>query len=172
MTVIQNFHRLWNQTRVWTLAYHWILALFIIITGLFEHWLIIWWSISNPHFIFEDVSSWDRVTIHSSFRALAHTSRISVQLRCSVVSDSLQPHESQHTRSPCPSPTPGVHLNSCPSSWRLGLPWYWMVCLWNEQRSFCCFWDCIQVLHFGLQGDLTNPFWRRSTLGFLWKGWC
>ena len=31
---------------------------------------------------------------------------------------------------------------------RLGLPWYWMVCLGNEQRSFCCFWDCIQVLHF------------------------
>ena len=26
---------------------------------------------------------------------------------------------------------------------RLGLPWYWMVCLGNEQRSFCRFWDCI-----------------------------
>ena len=25
---------------------------------------------------------------------------------------------------------------------RLGLPWYWMVCLGNKQRSFCCFWDC------------------------------
>ena len=34
----------------------------------------------------------------------------------SVVSDSLRPHESQHTRPPCPSPTPGVHSNSCPSS--------------------------------------------------------
>ena len=33
---------------------------------------------------------------------------------------------------------------------RLGLLWYWMVCLGYEQRSFCCFWDCIQVLHFGL----------------------
>ena len=33
---------------------------------------------------------------------------------------------------------------------RLGLPWYWMVCLGNEQRSFCHFWDCIQVLHFRL----------------------
>ena len=40
----------------------------------------------------------------------------SVQFSCSVVSDSLQPHESQHARSPCPSPTPGVHPNSCPSS--------------------------------------------------------
>ena len=33
------------------------------------------------------------------------------------VSDSLRPHESQHTRPPCPSPTPGVYPNPCPSSW-------------------------------------------------------
>ena len=31
---------------------------------------------------------------------------------------------------------------------RLGLLWYWMVCLENEQRSFCRFWDCTQVLYF------------------------
>ena len=40
----------------------------------------------------------------------------SVQFTHSVVSDSLRPHESQHTRPPCPSPTPGVYPNSCPSS--------------------------------------------------------
>ena len=40
----------------------------------------------------------------------------SVQFSCSVVSDSLWPHESQHARPPCPSPTPGVHSNSRPSS--------------------------------------------------------
>ena len=40
----------------------------------------------------------------------------SVQFSGSVVSDSLQPHESQHTRPPCPLPTPRVHSNSCPSS--------------------------------------------------------
>ena len=40
----------------------------------------------------------------------------SVQFSHSVVSDSLRPHESQHARPPCPSPTPGVHSNSCPSS--------------------------------------------------------
>ena len=39
----------------------------------------------------------------------------SVQFSLSVVSDSLRPHELQHTRLPCPSPTPGVHSNSCPS---------------------------------------------------------
>ena len=36
------------------------------------------------------------------------------------------------------------------SGHKLGLLSYWMVCLGNEQRSFCHFWDCIQVLHSGL----------------------
>ena len=38
------------------------------------------------------------------------------QFSCSVVSDSLWTHELQHTRLPCPSPTPGAYSNSCPSS--------------------------------------------------------
>ena len=41
---------------------------------------------------------------------------VSVQFSCSVVSDSLRPRESQHARPPCPSPTPRVYSNSCPSS--------------------------------------------------------
>ena len=41
---------------------------------------------------------------------------LSVQFSRSVVSDSLQPHESQHARPPCPSPTPRVHLDSRPLS--------------------------------------------------------
>ena len=48
------------------------------------------------------------------------------------------------------------------SGHRLRLPWYWMVCLENEQRSFCRFWDCIQVLHFGL---FCWPLWL---LHFFW----
>ena len=40
----------------------------------------------------------------------------SVESSLSVVSNSLQPHESQHTRAPCPLPTLGVYPNSCPSS--------------------------------------------------------
>ena len=40
-----------------------------------------------------------------------------VQFSRSVVSNSLQPHEPQHTRPTCPSPTPGVYPNSCPLSW-------------------------------------------------------
>ena len=39
-----------------------------------------------------------------------------VQLSHSVMSDSLRPHELQHARPPCPSPTPGVHSDSRPSS--------------------------------------------------------
>ena len=40
----------------------------------------------------------------------------SVQFSCSVVSDSLRPHEPQHARPPCPSPTPRVHPNPSPLS--------------------------------------------------------
>ena len=40
----------------------------------------------------------------------------SVQFSPSVMSDSLQPHELQHARPPCPSQTPGIYSNSCPSS--------------------------------------------------------
>ena len=40
----------------------------------------------------------------------------SVQVSCSVVSNSLRPHEPQHSRPPCPSPTPGVRPNPCPLS--------------------------------------------------------
>ena len=40
----------------------------------------------------------------------------SVQFSHSVMSDSFGPHELQHARPPCPSPTPGVHPNLCPSS--------------------------------------------------------
>ena len=42
----------------------------------------------------------------------------SVQFSRSVVSDSLRPHGLHHARPPCPSPTPRVFQNSCPSIWR------------------------------------------------------
>ena len=41
----------------------------------------------------------------------------SVQFSLSVVSNSLRPHEPQHVRPPCPSPTPGVYSNPCPLNW-------------------------------------------------------
>ena len=53
--------------------------------------------------------------LHLHIYILSHP-LVSYQFSRSVVSDSLRPHESQHARPPCPSPTPGVHSNSCPSS--------------------------------------------------------
>ena len=53
------------------------------------------------------------------FFPLPNFPEASDQISRSVVSDSSRPRESQHARPPCPSPTPGVHSDSCPSSqWR------------------------------------------------------
>ena len=61
----------------------------------------------------------------------------SVQFSCSVMSDSLQPHETQHARPPCPSPTPRVYPNPHPSS-----PW----CHPAISSSVVCFSSCPQFL--------------------------
>ena len=53
-----------------------------------------------------------QISIWNKLNLISH----SVQFSRSVVSDSLRPHESQHARPPCPSPTSGVHPDSCPSS--------------------------------------------------------
>ena len=51
------------------------------------------------------------------------TMTASVQFSRSVVSESLRPYESQHARPPCPSPSPGVHSDSRPSSRMSGPKW-------------------------------------------------
>ena len=61
----------------------------------------------------------------------------SVQFSHSVVSDSLRPHDSQCTRPPCPSRSPGVHSNSCPSN-----PW----CHPAISSSVVLFSSCPQTL--------------------------
>ena len=73
----------------------------------------------------------------------------SAQLRRAVVSDSLQPHESQHARPPCPSPTPGVHSDSRPSSqwchpaissseiWNL---FFEVITRWSSSGHICDNW--------------------------------
>ena len=50
-------------------------------------------------------------------QGLSDSHSSSVQFSHSVIFDSLQPHRLQHTRHPCPSPTPGVYTNSCLLSW-------------------------------------------------------
>ena len=64
--------------------------------------------LSDFHFHFKEVYF---VTLY-----IVHFYTCSVQFSRSVVSNSLRPHELQHARPPCPSPTPGVHSNSYPLS--------------------------------------------------------
>ena len=62
----------------------------------------------NSHFYQEDIQMANKHEKMLNIR--------SDQICHSVMSDSLRPHESQHARPPCPSSTPGVHSDSCPSS--------------------------------------------------------
>ena len=55
-------------------------------------------------------------TVHRFITSAFKSYPRSVQFSHSVVSDSLQPHELQHSRPPCPSPTPGAYSNSRPLS--------------------------------------------------------
>ena len=69
----------------------------------------------------------------TSFQAIVPVS--SVQFSCSVMSDSLRPHEPQHARPPCPSPTPRVCSNLYPlSKW----------CYLSSSSSNCPFFFCLQ----------------------------
>ena len=92
-----------------------------------------WWA--EVHRI---AKSWTQLSTHTHTHTHTHTQEMSVplnfrfcicgceefedfmirsdQISRSVVSNSLRPHELQHTRPPCPSPTPGVHSDSRPSS--------------------------------------------------------
>ena len=63
-----------------------------------------------------DVETMETVTDLIFLGSKITMGRDSVQFSHSVMSNSLRPHEPQHARPPCPSPTPGVHLNPCPSS--------------------------------------------------------
>ena len=90
--------------------------------------------------------------------AVSHTglSFSSVHFSHSVVSSSLQPHELQHTRPPCPSPTAGVHSDSCPLS-----PW----CHPAISSSLVPFSSCPQSLP-------ASVFSNESTLRMWWpKYW-
>ena len=73
-----------------------------------------WWNYTNfniNYFKLKSLSLQQNISIHLT---KVCGSLSSVQFSCSVVSDSLRPHEPQHARPPCPSPTPGIYPNPCP----------------------------------------------------------
>ena len=107
-------------------------------------------------------SDWDHELLIAKFRLklkkVGKTTRpfSSVQFSRSVVSDSLRPHESQHARPPYPSPSPGVHSDSRPSS-----PW----CHPAISSSVVPFSSCPQSLP-------ASVFSNESTLHMRWpKYW-
>ena len=81
----------------------------------------------TAHFFFFNIESYSFVWMYQFIYPLFHwraswlISSVGyyelVQFSHSVVSDSLWPHGLQHTRPPCPPPTPKVYSNSCPLSW-------------------------------------------------------
>ena len=81
----------------------------------------------------------------------------SVQFSCSVVSDSLRPHESQHARPPCPSPSPGVHSDLRPlSQW----------CHPAISSSVVPFSSCPQSLPASEFFPISQPFaWGGQSIG-------
>ena len=105
--------RTWKQPRC-TSADEWIRKLWYIYTmeyysaikkNIFESVLMKWMKLEP--IIQSEVSQKEKHQYSIS----------SVQFSRSVVSDPLGPHELQHAKPPCPSPTPGLHPHSCPSSW-------------------------------------------------------
>ena len=75
----------------------------------------------------------------------------------SVVSDSLRPHESQHARPPCPSPTPRVHQHSRASNW-------W--CHPAISSSVVPFFSCPQSLPASESFPMSQPFaWGGQSTG-------
>ena len=81
----------------------------------------------------------------------------SAQFSCSVVSNSLWPHELQHARPPCPSPTPRVHPNSCQLS-----PW----CHPTISSSVIPFFSCPQSLLASGSFPMSQPFaWGGQSIG-------
>ena len=104
----------------------------------------------------------------------------SVQFSCSVVSDSLWPHESQHAKPPCPSPTPGVHSDShlsspvMPSSHLMPCrpllllpPTPPNIRVFSNESTLCMRWSKYWSFSLSISPLMNTQDW--SPLG--WTGW-
>ena len=92
---------------------------FLFFLGLFSQFIdiCIWRTLLWHHFLLFSTSNCFSNQDETMYLLLPFILFCSVQFSHSVLSDTLWPHEPQHARPPCPSPTPGVHPNSCPLSW-------------------------------------------------------
>ena len=75
------------------------------------------YSLLYPHLLYVTSSLGYRSALQDNHLFVSNTFYLSVQFSHLVVSDSLWPHQLQHARLPCPSPTSRVYSNSCPLSW-------------------------------------------------------
>ena len=110
-----NTFRLWEgwkeaNFKSWIHFYIKVFVLKFLLNFVFHFYCLLFFYFLFWNLAFEKNRKNTSVSLHIPFISS------NVQFSCSVVSDSLWPHKSQHVRPPCPSPTPGVHLNSRPSS--------------------------------------------------------
>ena len=133
-------------------------------------------QIANIHWIIETAREFQKI-IYFCFidYAKAFDCVSSFQFSPSIVSDSLQPHELQHARLPCPSPTLRAYSNSCPLSWwsnPLSSPSPPDFSISQHQGLFQ--WvssshQVAEVLEFQLQHQSLQWIFRTDPLG--WTGW-
>ena len=98
-----------------------------------------------------------KIQVNKMILGLFHSGISSVQFSRSVMSNSLRPHELQHTRPPCPSPAPGVHSDSQPSS-----PW----CHPAISSSVIPFSSCPQSLPASESFPMSQLFaWGGQSIG-------
>ena len=121
--------------------------LFLESSGVYPEYQMYWWQEKDRY----------NCQTNTQIKPLFHLAISSVQFSHSVVSDSLQPHETQHTRPPCPSPTPGVHSDSYP-------PNQW--CHPAISSSVVPFSSCPQSLPVSESFPVSQPFtWGGQSTG-------
>ena len=109
--------------------------------------------------------------IHTFFGNFLFCIGVLVQFSCSVMSDSLQPHGLQHTRPPCPSPTPRVHSNSCPLSWWCHLTISSCIMTFSSRLQFFLASGSFQMSQFSSGGQSIGVSASTSVLPMNIQDW-
>ena len=111
--------------------------------------------------------------VYAAQQTSAQHCKSAVQFSRSVVSDFLWPHGLQHAKPPCPSPTPGVHSNSCPLSWWCPPPISSSVVPFSSRLQSCPELGSSQMTQFFASGSQSIKF-QLQHQSFQWifrTGW-